>query len=169
MGKAYPVELAWRVVAKIRWFGQTPAEVCDPETGLGISAHYVRDVLDRFDEWPHDLETHQGVGANHVDRRTLTAAEDMKIVMQLVASPRVTLKDQRAQFILETGVLISYSSFCQAVRRLGYTRKKVRTSGGNSGTHLCAVPCACGLGSFAPVGRFGPSPTNAIWTTRMHG
>lgn len=38
----------------------------------------------------------------------------------------MTLKEQQAQFLLDTGVLVSYSVFCSAVPRLGYSRKVIR-------------------------------------------
>jgi hypothetical protein len=47
-------------------------------------------------------------------------------VALIIKSPRVTLREHRAQFILDTGVLVSYSVFCRAVARLGYSRKVIR-------------------------------------------
>ena len=125
MGRAYSDEFAWRVVMRFHWLFQDIPEICSNERGLGVSHHYVTDVLARYDE-TGDVKTHQRQGANLLAQRHLTRVEDLKIIMLLVQSPWATLKDQRAQFILETGVIISYASFCSAVHRLGYTRKKVR-------------------------------------------
>ena len=38
----------------------------------------------------------------------------------------MTLKEQQAQFLLDTGVLVAYRVFCSAVARLGYSRKVIR-------------------------------------------
>ena len=125
MAPAHSKELAWRVVFRYHWHDQTSAQICDPETGLDVSPHYVRDVLARYDS-TGDVETHQGQGANHWDRRVFTYQDDLHIIQLLLETPRARLMDHRAQFILESGVYVAYSSFCGAVRRLGFTRKKVR-------------------------------------------
>lgn len=72
------------------------------------------------------VETHQGKGADMSSRRDLTYAEDLKVVQLIIDTPRATLKDHRAHFVLETGVVVSYRSFCGAVHRLGFTRKRIR-------------------------------------------
>ena len=97
----------------------------DPATGLGVSRSYIRDVLACFEQ-TGDVATHQGQGADPLARRALTRLECQQIVSQLVRAPRVTLKEQRALFILDSGVVISYGAFCRAVKTLGYTRKIVR-------------------------------------------
>lgn len=125
MPAAHSEGLAWRVVWRSRWYGQSPQEITDPRTGLGVSRAYVRDVLARFDR-TGDVATHQGQGADPLARRALTRLECLQIVGQLVSAPRVTLKDQRAQFVLDSGVTISYGAFCRAVKALGYTRKIIR-------------------------------------------
>ena len=124
--RAYSDDLAWRVVTRIFWFEQPVGQVCDALVGLHVSRHYVESVMRRFYE-TGDVATHQGKGANPLARASLTRAEDCQIIEQLVASPRVTLKEQCAQFVLDSGVVISYRAFCKAVRRLGFTRKKIRT------------------------------------------
>ena len=96
----------------------------DPATGLGVSRSYIRDVLARFEQ-TGDVATHQGQGADPLARRALTRLECQQIVSQLVRAPRVTLKEQRALFILDSGVVISYGAFCRAVKTLGYMRKIV--------------------------------------------
>lgn len=45
---------------------------------------------------------------------------------QVVGSPRTQLRDHHASFKLESGVVVSYSAFCGAVRRLGFSRKRIR-------------------------------------------
>jgi transposase len=125
MGKAYDECLAARVVFRILELGQSPGEVADAKSGLGVSRHYVNDVMKRF-EATGSVETHQGKGADHSSRRILTREEHFHIVHLIVSAPRITLKDHMAQFRLDTGVIISYASFLAAVFSLGYTRKKVR-------------------------------------------
>ena len=107
-------DLAWRVVARYFFFQQPISRICDPEYGLGVSRHNIEDVLKRY-EVTGSVETR---GADPMARRNLTRAEDYKILLQLV-------QDQRAQFVLEVGVLISFSAFCSAEHRLGFVRKRV--------------------------------------------
>ena len=126
MGRANSADLAWRVVIRWHELCQSVEQICDRETGLGVSRHYVGDVLDRFAK-TGDVATHQGLGADPLARRALSRLENFHIVQLVLRSPRASLKEHRAQFVLETGVLISYGAFCRALRDLGYTRKKVRT------------------------------------------
>lgn len=124
--RAHSDDIAWRVVTRLLWFGQPIRQVCDKRLGLGVSRHYVLDVLDRFHA-TGDVATHQGKGADPLTHNTLTRAEDCQIVQQMLAAPRVTLKEQCAQFVLDSGVIISYRAFCKAVHRLRFTRKKIHT------------------------------------------
>lgn len=125
MPAAHSKDLAWRVVMRYDWYNQSLSEICDPHTGLAVSRHYVQDVLQRY-ETTGDVETHQGQGADHWSRRVLTRADHFHIIKLISETPRATLKDHRAQFVLESGVVIPYSSFCSAVHQLGFTRKKIR-------------------------------------------
>jgi transposase len=124
--RAHSDDIAWRVVTRLLWFGQPIRQVCDKRLGLGVSRHYVLDVLDRFHA-TGDVATHQGKGADPLTHNTLTRAEDCQIVQQMLAAPRVTLKEQCAQFVLDSGVIIPYRAFCKAVHRLRFTRKKIHT------------------------------------------
>ena len=126
MGGAYSEDLAWRVVMRVVFFGQGVSEICDPERGLGVSSHYISDVMARYED-TGDVKTRQGQRTFTIDQSALTRAEDWKIMALICNSPRTQLKDIRAQFQLDTGVLIKYRAFCGAVQRLGFTRKKVRT------------------------------------------
>ena len=126
MGPAHTSDLAWRVVLRFHWYDQSVADICCPRTGLAVSRHFVADVLARF-EATGDVATRQGQGANHSSRRVLSADDDLAIIKLLIETPQATLRDHRAEFILESGKVVSYSSFCGAVHRLGFTRKKVRS------------------------------------------
>ena len=99
--------------------------VCDSQLGLGVSRHYVSDVMRRFEE-SGSVATHQGAGADTTDRIRFSQEEDDLIVRQVVGSPRTQLRDHHASFKLESGVVVSYSAFCGAVRRLGFSRKRIR-------------------------------------------
>ena len=94
--------------------------------GLGVSRRYVDNVLKRFEN-SGDVATHQGQGADPMDKRALSRLEDWQIMRLIVESPRTTLKDHHAQFVLESGVIITYQAFCRAVARLGFSRKKIRS------------------------------------------
>ena len=126
MGPAHTSDLAWRVVLRFHWYDQSDADICCPRTGLAVSRHFVADVLARF-EASGDVATRPGQGASHSSRRVLTADDDLAIIKLLIETPQATLRDHRAEFILESGKVVSYSSFCGAVHRLGFTRKKVRS------------------------------------------
>jgi len=125
MPAAHPPALAWRVVFRVLTLGQSVDVVCSREHGLDVSRHYVGDVVQRF-EATGDVVTYQGQRRDTASRRIFTRAEDWDIVRLVVGSPRAELKDQHAQFELDAGVVVSYSAFCGAVRRLGFTRKKIR-------------------------------------------
>mmetsp|Transcript_23120 Transcript_23120/g.58988 ORF Transcript_23120/g.58988 Transcript_23120/m.58988 type:complete len:346 (+) Transcript_23120:135-1172(+) len=125
MPAAHSEDLAWRVVVRIEWKGQSVEDVTNPDTGLDVSRHYVNSVMERY-HTTGTVKTRQGRGADPLKTCSLTRAEDYKIVQMIFKSPRTKLKDHRAAFQLETGVLISYSAFCSAVKRLGYSRKHVR-------------------------------------------
>jgi transposase len=152
MPAAHSKELAWRVVMRYDWYNQSLSEICDPHTGLAVSRHYVQDVLQRY-ETTGDVETHQGQGADHWSRRVLTRADHFHIIKLISETPRATLKDHRAQFVLESGVVIPYSSFCSAVHQLGFTRTKVGPTPmqrlGALGT--CTLSCLFVLHSFELV------------------
>mmetsp|Transcript_38371 Transcript_38371/g.124250 ORF Transcript_38371/g.124250 Transcript_38371/m.124250 type:complete len:87 (-) Transcript_38371:151-411(-) len=60
------------------------------------------------------------------DRIRFSQEEDGLIVRHVVGSPRTQLRDHHASFKLENGVVVSYSAFCGAVRRLGFSRKRIR-------------------------------------------
>ena len=126
MPKAHSDDLAWRVVFRWHFLGQTYEEVCDVTHGLGVSRRYVDNVLKRFEN-SGDVATHQGQGADPMDKRALSRLEDWQIMRLIVESPRTTLKDHHAQFVLESGVIITYQAFCRAVARLGFSRKKIRS------------------------------------------
>ena len=114
------------VVFRWHFLGQTYEEVCDVTHGLGVSRRYVDNVLKRFEN-SGDVATHQGQGADPMDKRALSRLEDWQIMRLIVESPRTTLKDHHAQFVLESGVIITYQAFCRAVARLGFSRKKIRS------------------------------------------
>ena len=105
--RAYSDDIAWRVITRIFWFGQPVSQVCDARNGLDVSRHYVESVMHRF-RTTGDVATHQGKGADPLARMALTRPEDCQLIQQLVASPRVTLKEHLAQFVLDSGVRISY-------------------------------------------------------------
>ena len=125
MPRAYSDELAWRVILRWREYGHSVTQISDPEHGLDVSRAFVYDVIKRY-EMTGDVKTHQGHGADPLASCALTRYEDHQIVALIIKSPRVTLKEHRAQFLLDTGVLVSYSVFCRAVARLGYSRKVIR-------------------------------------------
>ena len=128
MPGAHPEALAWRVVMKLQ-SGQSITQISDRETGLAVSFNYVNNVWRRFRE-TGSVATHQGHRSAPPANTTLSYKEDIAIVHLIIDSPRATMHEQRAAFILETGAEIAYSTFCRAVRRLGYSRVKVRARPG---------------------------------------
>ena len=86
MPKAHSDDLAWRVVFRWHFLGQTYEEVCDVTHGLGVSRRYVDNVLKRFEN-SGDVATHQGQGADPMDKRALSRLEDWQI-MRLIGPAR---------------------------------------------------------------------------------
>jgi len=58
-------------------------------------------------------------------RRQMTDEDDRVLIRMLVSSPESMLKEQFREFCGRTGCLMHVSTFCRAVKRLGYTRKKL--------------------------------------------
>jgi transposase len=149
MGKATANDLRWRMVYAIWWdeldFASTAIKfsagpmVLDPRTVEGVWNRFVEtgDVLD-----------HQGKRLAPPANQILDARADMELIDILISSPEATLQEHHSCFEAETGLSVHISTFCQAVRRLGFTRRKV-TSKDVAMRHstrlpLTLLPCLSG-------------------------
>ena len=130
MGKALPEDLRWRAVLKVWYDGKYFAETAsDLSAGVDmkVSAAWVRAMSNLFDE-TGDVKSHQGVrpGGAGPPNRIMDTTADRALIDQLLDSPEFQLVEHHARFTTETGIDIHISTFCKAVRRLGFTRQRLQ-------------------------------------------
>ena len=113
--------LRWRVVWAVLLDGISPKKMSD--TPLRVSSRTAQRIMKCFKEhgdvWPpaHSLARRPG--------RLMTEEDDRVLVHMLVSSPESMLEEHFREFCGRTGCLMHMSTFCRAVKRLGYTRKQV--------------------------------------------
>ena len=110
----------WRIVWARELDGMTQSEIV--ASPIRASASTVMRVLGHYtdcgDVWPPEH-------ADHVAPRLMTLKDDWELVKMLVDSPETMLKEHFRAFCAKTGCLQHISTFCRAVKRLGFTRKRV--------------------------------------------
>ena len=120
MGCPFDACLRWRVVWAVTLDGISLNRIAD--TPLRVSHRTAQRIMKCFKEhgdvWPpsHSLARRP--------RRQMTDEDDRVLIRLLVSSPESMLKEQFREFCGRTGCLMHVSTFCRAVKRLGYTRKK---------------------------------------------
>ena len=113
--------LRWRVVWAVTLDGISLMKI--PDTPLRVSLRTAQRIMKCFkahrDVWPpsHSLARRP--------RRQMTEEDDRVLIRMLVSSPESMLKEHFREFCGRTGCLMHVSTFCRAVKRLGYTRKKL--------------------------------------------
>ena len=121
---AFSADLAWRVVWLVLLMGMTYREVAELLHPMSIGS--VHNILWRFIE-TGDVATEQGFRLAQPANTLMTPHMQMRLLEILVdTDAEDTLSELRSAFCRETGVLVSIPCICVAVRRLGYTRKRVR-------------------------------------------
>ena len=121
MGCPFDACLRWRVVWAVMLDGIDLVKI--PDTPLRVSLRTAQRIIGCFkahrDVWPpsHFLARRP--------RRQMTEEDDRVLIRMLVSSPESMLKEHFREFCGRTGCLMHVSTFCRAVKRLGYTRKKL--------------------------------------------
>lgn len=112
--------LRWRIVWARDLDGMdVPEIVASP---LRVSESTVKRVLAYYDEggdvWPN-------TSPEYVAPRVIGEEDEWELIRMLVDTPEAMLKEHFRVFCSKTGCLCHISTFCRAVKRLGFTRKKV--------------------------------------------
>jgi len=112
--------LRWRIVWARDLDGLWPHQIWG--SALHVSESTVWRVLRYYDEGG---DVFPRGSSEYVAPRLMSEADDWVLVQMLVDSPESMLKEHFRVFCAKTGVLCHISTFCRAVKRLGFTRKKV--------------------------------------------
>jgi hypothetical protein len=72
-----------------------------------------------------DVQSNMGKRAAPPANLIIDHRADLELIDILISAPEATLHEHLATFEAETGLSVHISTFCQAVRRLGFTRRKV--------------------------------------------
>ena len=99
---------------------------------LVVTARWVSDMCALF-ERTHDVLDHQGCRNGPPANKKIGASEALEIIHILIDSPEQMLTEDHAEFEASTGKMVHYSTFCKAVKALGFTRGTVR----------CVCVCVC--------------------------
>jgi transposase len=126
MPSAHPNDLRWRAVYGIWWDGLAFSDVADRLTmgPMRVTAAWVKSMWELF-EHTGDVESRQGQRDAPPANLIVDDAAAHTLIQQILDAPGLTLSEQKAEFELTTGKTIHISTFCRAVRRLGFTRQKV--------------------------------------------
>ena len=123
-------EVRWLVIFKrlilgLGWI-QVDCDLC------GASKHFQQDMIKLF------LTTGDVKPKRYPKERRgtkMTAARDMQLLGAVLDDPTATLDDHSAKIHLTTGISISASSLCRAMRRVGLSHKRVRSRQPPHGCH----------------------------------
>jgi len=119
-------DLRWRAIFKIWWDGADFHQVAhDLSAGpLQVEARWVRDLWNRFEQ-TFEVASHRGRGPGNRPP-IIDHAASLDLIDLLLDSPEHTLQEHRAVFESRTGFDVPMSTFCQAVKRVGFSRQKLQ-------------------------------------------
>ena len=128
MGRALTDDLRWRIVYAIWWDGLDFADTARKFTSgpMVVSRQVVNAIWILFVE-TGDVASHQGRRSAPPANQIMDIHADFALIDILLDSPEAMLHEHWATFESETGLSIHMGAFCKAVRRLGFSRKHVRT------------------------------------------
>ena len=97
-----------------------------PRAGEALPKHFQRTTLEIF------TSTGDVLGPAQRERRRpprkMTAEMELRLMGMVLDDPEATLLDHSARIMLSTGVNVSVSTICRAMRRIGMSYKRVRSS-----------------------------------------
>ena len=165
MPAALPQDLCWRIVEKYWLDGVGPATISH-QLGTSVrplSKRQIRVVLRRFAR-TGEVATHQGRRLADPANTIFSHDEDMRLLeLVTVLDDKSMLQEIRARYCLASGMEPAMATVCQAMRRLGFTRKKVARLRCPATAHAHALTAAA-----CPRGRScTASPASAMSTVRM--
>ena len=116
---ALSVDLRWRIVWLCHYKQYTVNEVAEL---LVVCTKTVRRILKRYDESGTVDPTEQ----KHGPERKLDAFEEMTLVQSLMNKPSAYLDELQTDLYNISGTVVSLSTICRTLQRLGFTRKKLQ-------------------------------------------
>lgn len=127
MGKAHPQDLRWRAVYGVWWDGLDFATVAEQlsKGPLIVEARWVKEMWERFQE-TGEVANMQGLRESPPANTIMDDSAARVVIDQILENPEWTLNEHLVEFEASTGKSVHISTFCQAVRRLGFTRQRVQ-------------------------------------------
>ena len=119
MPLAYSNDLRWRIVWLYYYKEKSIEEIQDL---LFVSNRSVRRYLTLFEETGDVSPAIQ----QHGPGRILDAFEEMSLIQSLLSKPEMYLEELRQELIQITGTDVSLSTICKTLKRLGFSRKKLK-------------------------------------------
>ena len=119
MPLAYSNDLRWRIVWLYYYKEKTIEEI---QELLYVSTRSVRRFLALFEETGDVSPAIQQRGLP----RSLDAFEEMSLIQSLLNKPEMYLEELRQELIEISGTDVSVSTICKTLKRLGFSRKKLR-------------------------------------------
>ena len=119
MPLSYLNDLRWRIVW-LYYYKEKSIE--DIQELLFVSSRSVRRYIALFDETGDVSPAIQ----QHGPPRALDAFEEMSLIQSLLSKPDIYLEELRQELIQVTGTDVSLSTICRTLKRLGFSRKKLR-------------------------------------------
>ena len=119
MPLAYSNDLRWRIVWLYYYKEKSIEEIQDL---LFVSSRSVRRYPTLFEETGDVSPAIQ----QHGPGRILDAFEEMSLIQSLVSRPEMYLEELRQELIQITGTDVSVSTICKTLKRLGFSRKKLK-------------------------------------------
>ena len=119
MPLAYSNDLRWRIVWLYYYKEKTIEEI---QELLYVSTRSVRRFLALFEETGDVSPAIQQRGPP----RSLDAFEEMSLIQSLLNKPEMYLEELRQELIEISGTDVSVSTICKTLKRLGFSRKKLR-------------------------------------------
>ena len=121
MPRALSSDLRWRIVWLYHYQGLSYKSIADL---LYIHKSTVRRVINRFDLFSDVSPTTNYV---HGPRRTLEQPDLYGVIVEAVMShPGMYLSEMQKVLLKNTGISVSLTTICRTLKRLGFTRKRLR-------------------------------------------
>lgn len=157
MGKALPEDLRWRAVFGVWWDGLSYQAVAE-KLSMGpmiVEARWVKKMWELFLD-TGDVQSRQGERAAPPANLIMDELAAWHLIDQLLSEPEFTLNEHHAEFQRETSTTIHISTFCRAVKSLGFSRQRVREAAA-----VASVPRASAPRTAPPDERVGACSLSA--------
>ena len=107
-----------------------------------VSSKWVRDLWELFDV-TGDVQSHQGRREAPPANLIIDELAALEIINQILDHPEYALLEHHAAFQSSTRTSVHLSTFCKAVRRLGFSRQRVSASCSVALSDARSLGCRC--------------------------